>query len=284
MTPLTLFTATKPFEGHVGVIQRNAIRSWQAVFPEAQVLVYGVHPSIAENCGLLGVQHVSDVEVTELGTQLLSSVFDSAQRLAQSSLMCYLNCDILLTPQFGEMVRRLSVGPSDDVLVCGRRTDLDVRDELSFYDERAWDDLARRVAAGGALHGYSGLDYFIFPRGMLPDFPGFVVGRAGWDNWLVRHVLERGIPFVDATVAAPIVHQNHPPSYTTTHVESVANVTLAGGLGALRTLRDATHRMGSKGIERVAWHRRLAVGAMGTRPLRALLIGWRRLQRWRGAA
>ena len=31
--PLTIFAVPKPFEGHIDVIQRNAIRSWQRLRP-----------------------------------------------------------------------------------------------------------------------------------------------------------------------------------------------------------------------------------------------------------
>ena len=64
------------------------------------------------------------------------------------------------------------------------------------------------------------LDYFAMPRGLLQpkpvavggglgaaghggsgpvEVPSFAFGRPGYDNWLVRHVVARGIPVVDAT-------------------------------------------------------------------------------------
>jgi hypothetical protein len=31
---LTIFAVPKPFEGHIGMIQRNAIRSWKGLRPD----------------------------------------------------------------------------------------------------------------------------------------------------------------------------------------------------------------------------------------------------------
>jgi hypothetical protein len=53
------------------------------------------------------------------------------------------------------------------------------------------------------------MDYFIFPRGMLQGILPFVVGRRGWDNWLIFHVRERQIPVIDITPVVHVVHQNH---------------------------------------------------------------------------
>jgi len=36
---LTLFTIPKAFQGHTGVIQRNAIRSWTLLRPECEIIL-----------------------------------------------------------------------------------------------------------------------------------------------------------------------------------------------------------------------------------------------------
>jgi hypothetical protein len=38
---LTLFTTAKPFEGHSGVIQRNALKSWKRLHPDVEVILFG---------------------------------------------------------------------------------------------------------------------------------------------------------------------------------------------------------------------------------------------------
>ena len=57
------------------------------------------------------------------------------------------------------------------------------------------------------------IDYFAFPRGMMVDVPPFVIGRPGYDNWLLWQTRQRRIPLVDASDEAPVVHQNHDYSH-----------------------------------------------------------------------
>jgi hypothetical protein len=37
---LTLFTTPKAFSRHINVIQRNALRSWKLLDPDAEVIVF----------------------------------------------------------------------------------------------------------------------------------------------------------------------------------------------------------------------------------------------------
>jgi hypothetical protein len=38
---LTLFTTAKPFEGHSGVIQRDALKSWKLLRPDIEIILFG---------------------------------------------------------------------------------------------------------------------------------------------------------------------------------------------------------------------------------------------------
>jgi len=64
MSPLlTLFSTTKPFTNpHIATIQRNAIRSWQQLGPEVQVVLIGNEIGLAETAAELGVLHLTQVE------------------------------------------------------------------------------------------------------------------------------------------------------------------------------------------------------------------------------
>ena len=70
---LTVFAVPKPFAGHIGVIQRNAVRSWRALHPECQVILCGDEPGSAEAASELGVERLLDVDTNDFGTPLLSS-------------------------------------------------------------------------------------------------------------------------------------------------------------------------------------------------------------------
>ena len=43
-TMITLFTLPKPFVGHIGMIQRNAIQSWTRLHPDIDILMFGSAP------------------------------------------------------------------------------------------------------------------------------------------------------------------------------------------------------------------------------------------------
>jgi hypothetical protein len=57
LTPLiTIFSAPKPFTNpHIARIQRNAIRSWAMLAPEAEVVLLGEEDGLAQAAAELGV-------------------------------------------------------------------------------------------------------------------------------------------------------------------------------------------------------------------------------------
>ena len=72
---LTIFTVPKPFDGHIGIIQRNAIQSWRCLRPACEVILCGDEPGTAETAAALGTDRIPAVDRNEFGTPLLSSVF-----------------------------------------------------------------------------------------------------------------------------------------------------------------------------------------------------------------
>ncbi|NLE84605.1 MAG: glycosyl transferase family 2, partial [Chloroflexi bacterium] len=73
MTPLlTLFTAPKPFvDPFTSLIQHNALRSWQALGEEVEIVVIGNEEGIAEATKEYAFTHRPDVKVNHLGTPLI---------------------------------------------------------------------------------------------------------------------------------------------------------------------------------------------------------------------
>src|ERR1700730_11283171 len=94
---LTLFSIPKPFVGHLGVIQRNALGSWVRLAKDVQVILIGNEDGIAEAACEFGAEHVAEVERTRYGTPVVSSAFSTAARAARHRLLCYVNGDIMFT-------------------------------------------------------------------------------------------------------------------------------------------------------------------------------------------
>jgi len=251
---LTLFSAPKPFDGHVGLIQRNALASWSALAPETEVLLLGDEPGLAAAAAEWGAGHLKGVARNDSGTPLVNSIFSLAQQRARHALMCYVNADILLLEDFLPSVKR--VGQElDRFLMVGRRWDLEVEESLSF-DPAGRERLRRKLSQVGRMHPPAGSDFFVFRKGEFADMPGFALGRAGWDNWMIYAARAARLAVVDATDSVTIIHQTHDyghlpggqPHYRLP--ESEANLQLAGGREMIFTLKDATWRLGPSGLLR----------------------------------
>ncbi len=205
---LTIFAIPKAFEGHTGVIQENALKSWTRLEPRPEIILFGNDPGTAEVAGDLHLRHVPEVAVTDHGTPLVSDLFRRAEALASTDTLAYVNADIILTQDFLDAVSQVQER-FPQFLMVGQRWDLDFTEPVDFADPDWQEALKGRVSREGVLHAVSALDYFVFSQGLWPEIPDLALGRTAWDNWLVAQPLEAEIPVVDATPAVLAVHQNH---------------------------------------------------------------------------
>lgn len=248
MTLITLFSAPKPFrDPHVAIIQRNAIQSWK-LLPEVDVLLLGDEDGLAEAARELGVRHLPDVRRNEGGTPLISSMFQLARTESKSDLLCIVNADMILLPDFVAAAKEVANLRKRFVLLS-RRWDLDVTQPLDFSGD--WSGRLRSsVRDRGSLHRPAGSDFFLFPRACYTEMPDFAIGRAGWDNWMIYKARQERWPVIDCTPSVMIVHQNHDYSHLPngqahyTHPETDENIRLAGGQAAIRyTIVDAVAQL-----------------------------------------
>ncbi|MBN2257956.1 MAG: hypothetical protein JW704_09045 [Anaerolineaceae bacterium] len=245
MTPLvTIFSTPKPFiNAQITRIQNNAFNSWIRLGPEADVLLVGQEEGVEEAARKAGIRLIKKVERNAQGTPLIMSIFQAARDNSSSPLLAYVNADIILEPKFLEVARQVK-SQAATFLVVGRRWDLDIQHELDFSE--GWvDRLKCMVDKNARLHPTGGSDYFIFPRSCFQRIPALVIGRAGWDNWMIYNARICNWPVVDATLTYQVVHQQHDyahlpegkPHYRLP--ESDENIRQAGGRHAIYTLVDA---------------------------------------------
>jgi hypothetical protein len=253
---LTFFTTPKPFLGHIDVIQRNALSSWKRIDPSVEIILFGNEQGAAEAASELGVRHEPDVQRNEHGTKFLTSIFDRAQEISQHNLLCYVNCDILLLSDFRESLRRVA-GLGGTFLMAGRRWDTDISEPLDFSFPD-WEPRLRNVALEqNHQRPFEWIDYFAFSRGLYyRNTPPLVIGRPGWDNWLLWKARQSGARVVDVSQVVLAVHQNHDYSYHPDGEKGVwqgqeaqQNFALLKG-GRYATLKNATHRLSSTGVQR----------------------------------
>ena len=243
---LTIFAVPKPFRGHIGVIQRNAIRSWTLLRPACDIILMGNEEGIAEIAAEFGLQHVPDVARNKFGTPLVSDLFKQAQQLSGRNLFCYVNSDIILMSDLMEAIQRVANQKSRFLLV-GHRWNLDLKEPLEF--QSGWEErLRRRVAEDGTLAFAYSIDFFAFPRAVLGEIPAFAIGRPRWDNWMLYRARSLRMPLIDVTPVVVAVHQNHDYAHhpqgkdgVSHGDEAVINEKLAGGSVHWFTLDDANY-------------------------------------------
>jgi hypothetical protein len=242
---LTLFTIPKPFKGHIAIIQRNAIQSWLQLRPACEIILLGDDPGTAQIANEFGLHHIPDVARSPQGTPLLDSLFERAQQAASCQLLAYVNADIILLSDFVTAVRRLSF---QRFVMVGRRWNLNLTQSWDF-NQPDWETRLRKVLSErGVLFDPSGIDYFVFSKGLWGQIPPFAIGRTAWDNWLIYRARACGGAVVEATQAITAIHQNHDYTHVSGGFDEVwygaeaqRNRELAGGWSYIFTLEDATH-------------------------------------------
>ena len=233
------------------MIQRNAVKSW-TLLPDVEVILLGNEAGLAEAAQELGVEHIPEVELNANGTPLISSMFQLARENSHSDLLCIINADMLLMPDFLEAARS-SLLQRDSFVLLSQRWDLDVTQPIEFTE--GWQNrLSSTVHRRGSLHRPAGSDFFLFPRSCYIDLPDFTIGRAGWDNWMIYKARREKWTVIDCTPSVMIIHQNHDYSHLPggkphyEHPDTNENIRLAGGEANIRyTILDATHQLAPGG-------------------------------------
>jgi hypothetical protein len=253
MSFLTIFSAPKPFTNpHIAAIQRNAIQSWSHLGDEVEIFLMGDEAGMVEVASELGIRQFRDVRCNELGTPMVSSMFDLARRNSQSPILVCVNADVMFLPDLVHASHQV-LEQAQKFLMIGRRWDLDVRQistDSRFDFKDGWErQLRAEVEQIGRLHIPAGSDYFVFPRALYTEMPDFAIGRAGWDNWMIYHARQQGWAVVDATPSIMVIHQDHDyghlpggrPHYELP--ESSKNQALGGGSAHMYMILDSTREL-----------------------------------------
>jgi len=243
---VSFLSSPKPWNGVAASHQENAVRSWLALHPKSEVILYGDAPGTAEACRRSGATHVVDIAGTDAGLPYFNAIVAHAALHARHDLQVYLNCDILLRHDFLKTVAQLQWAK---FLMIGQRIDLPEGEPQ--HAELAQDDRwLKALARTGrlVLHPPDGSDYFVFPRGMWKGVPVITIGRGAYDNALIAWCLLHRIPVVDATLKVVALHQFHDYGHVEGGkkeifhgVETEENLSVCRRFGGIiPTLEDAT--------------------------------------------
>ena len=257
-------------------IQENALLSYVRLHPNIQILVFGADERCEEFCSHHGIRCLPTPESNKYGTPLVSALFGEALKLAAYEQVMYINADTILLKDFASMLKRVAF---DRFVLVGRTWGVEINESLDVglpADEQRLRSLVKK-------HGYrrSGSDYFVFTRTSLASIPDFAIGRPAWDNWLLFDTFRRGIPLIDASEAAIVVHQNHGWSnhpggqdWVWKGPEAKRNLELAAEMGSSFTNRQCTWKLGQSGGPRRVLSRGIILRKMQLRAKDSPMMGY----------
>lgn len=249
---LTLFALPKAFHAPFDVIQENALRSWSALSPSPEILLFGNDAGTAEAAKRFSVRHIPEIARNNLGTPLVDYLFRTATAHTNTPYQGYINADIILDPSLPALLE-IIYSKHPHALIVSRRWDIDLHDALDFSSPQTFAKLAKHARTEGSLYTHLGMDVFIFPRGALDHMPPFSIGWPGakYDNWMIYAARRHRLPVVDITDAITLVHQNHPTGSGQFSAEKARehwiNLDHLGGHGCCFDILDATHQAAADG-------------------------------------
>ena len=209
---LTIFTTFKNSSNKM-IIYKNTIRIWHRLWPEiVPILFTSFDPSDPESLAHYAVEqgwYVLPVPKTSpQGLPVLRHMFLEAQKKFNTKFYCYANGDILFDRNLTDTIRFLETSlrgrRSHKLLVVGRRINRSMKNtNLTELHE------VGHYAKSSTLFRTDAQDCFLTTRDGYPwrTIPDFVVGRVGYDNWLVVTALVKHILVLDATATVTALHQ-----------------------------------------------------------------------------
>lgn len=244
---LAILAMPKPFVGHIGMIQRNAILSWTRLTPCPQIFLFGEEAGADQIASELGLQHLRDIQRNALGTPLLSDLLRRARELTTTRMLCYVNCDIILLQPFLDALAVVQK-KFPQFLAVAHRWEIELTQPLAGIDDAP--PLQLGMLPSGAPGHHTAIDVFAFTRDMYAEVPPLALGRAWFDQWLIKEALARRVPVVDLTRVARAIHQKHDYAHIAGGQrgayggdEARQNLEIYGGVPHAFTLLDATHEL-----------------------------------------
>lgn len=149
---------------------------------------------------------IANAKTNEHGVPILGDMYTKMfHTCPDAQTYTYVNGDIMGTSDFVETLE--AVQPIGDFLMVGKRTNVPWSENHDAkHTNFNFDSHFRR----GALFRSDAQDYFTVTKNAIDwkTIPPFVVGRPGYDNWLVDHIYHNSkVALIDATKTISVIHQ-----------------------------------------------------------------------------
>jgi tetratricopeptide (TPR) repeat protein len=130
--------------------------------------------------------------------------------------LVYVNADCMLD---GDLLKTLQAlyrhGYANKRFVASaQRCNIPVTTLMDFSGSDCAENL-RKLRKQGVLDAKNAMDIFICHPDVLSAFPRFLVGRPGWDQWLVWYARTSGADVIDVSAGFLVFHQSHDYTHVT---------------------------------------------------------------------
>ncbi|MBA65882.1 MAG: hypothetical protein CMG55_08795 [Candidatus Marinimicrobia bacterium] len=205
---ITIFCTPKNFEGIFDVIQKNAIRSWRKVSSEIEIIIFGDSFGAKEIASEVNGIYYPKIKCSKNGVPFLSDLFDKANKISVNDTLMFINADIIIPKNIFDPIKIIR-NQFQNFLSVGSRWDLDVDQSINFEKEDIVKLFWEKANNYSVRSSPAAIDYFIFNKNSIKKIPDFVIGRPGYDNWLLWYARRNLIPLIDLSNEIRVIHQNH---------------------------------------------------------------------------
>ncbi|ELU12787.1 hypothetical protein CAPTEDRAFT_187766 [Capitella teleta] len=204
---LVLCTTFRP-EHYKKRVYINVLRNWAQFVPHIIPVLFVVEkePELIKLAVQLGWTVLDAPERNANNIPYLKSMLRTLTSKFQSSFYAYSNGDILFTSDLFYTllnIKKVRMGPS---LVIGQRYNFPLYGRNVFTSNK----VRKLVQKESELFLKNAEDYFIFSKdtSLWNDLENVVIGRPGYDNYVVSEFLKSGtVTVIDATETLTALHQ-----------------------------------------------------------------------------
>ena len=174
--------------------------------PRPEIIVMGDDAGSCEIAEEHGLRHIGGIEKNENGDLNCSDILKKAQDEATYNDIVYMDCDVILMPNFPEVLHYTTVNYPKYTLISGRWEMSSPRKELSFTP--GWEE---QLVTKMFRHIEYGTDFHAFPKGLYNKLPDFSIGAGAWYGWMIWYAAQRGAEVVRMDDCKAAIHMWHWP-------------------------------------------------------------------------
>jgi hypothetical protein len=210
---ISLVTAFKKFKGVYDRIQTAAMYSWkvndlQVIAPVNEVDTKTVCQEYSYTTLIEGVKRGRELGYATQ-SPILKDLIKKALPMTKTSMVAFLNSDIILLEDFSKKIERIFDKYGYDIFITGTRYDIQLNYRVN--DAKSYEKVQHEPRT--MFDTVTSSDIFITSkflwRKIIAEMPEFILGRYCWDNWLHLYVHINKLKKFNCTQALPVLHPIH---------------------------------------------------------------------------